>query len=170
MRVPGNALGSNAEARFRAGATLGWRVALFLLSLLVGALAWQVVLQPAWQAASLRAGLGPELEALAYRVLEEALEASPAILIALAAWDAASILRRFSHGDGRLAVHAGSIRHMGVALFLAGAMALLGRPSLLASLHAAEPALRIAFTAEGLSLAVLGLVASIAGRTLRDGG
>ncbi len=163
-------LSHNAEARFRRRAVWTWRVALFLVAIVAGALAWAVILAPAWQAAGLQGGLGEDAAALAGAAARAALDVSPEIFLALGALEAALILYRFAHGRPRLARNAASLSHAGIAVFLAGLMAALGAPSLLAMLDLGEPALRVDLGADGLALMAFGLILRMAARTLREAG
>lgn len=159
-----DAIRSNAEARWRAGAGAAWRIALFLFALLAGALLWSVVLAPLLDPALRNAGA----DAAGRTVLRAAVVESPALFLAFAAWQAMGVLRRFARGRARLAGNARSIAVMGAATALAGAMSVFGAPTLLTALGAGLD-LRFAFTAQGFALLALGGILALAGRALREG-
>lgn len=157
----------NGEARFRRRAIWGWRVALFLFALAFGATAWEVVLEPAWAAASLQQNLGADTAALGRAVLRAALTNSPAILLTLAAWDGAVVLRRYARGAA-LGRGLSALLHMGLAIALAGLMQIFGAPTLLAMLNEGGRALRFDLDAAGIALLSLGIILRLAARALRE--
>lgn len=153
----------NAEARWRHGARAGWLAALFLLAVLAGALLWTVIIAPLISPVVRNLGA----EAASGRVLRAAVAQSPALFLALAAWQAASILRRFMTGRARLQSSALSLAAAGAAVFMAGAMDVFGAPTVLAMLDGRFVA-RFAFTPEGIALIALGPILFLAARTMRE--
>ncbi len=158
----------NAEARFRRGAHLAWRISVFLVAALAGGLVWRVFGRPVRD--TFAAPLRPDLAETGGAMLRAALEVSPAILLACAACFTAGVLRRFAHGRAHGSGGAGVLTGIGIAVLLAGLMA-IGAPPLLAMLETgAWAGLRADFDLTGLALIVLGGVAFAAGRALRDAG
>lgn len=161
-------LTDNAEARFRRRAVWAWRASLFLFALLAGAVAWQVVLEPAWAAASLRGSLADGASAMGRRMARAALETAPSIFLTVAAWDGAAILRRFAHGGAAFGSGARLLSHMGLAIALGGLMHIAGTPTLLGIMDGGGAQLRFALETPGLALLVLGLILRLAALALRE--
>jgi hypothetical protein len=161
-------LTDNAEARFRRRAVWAWRAALFLFALLAGAVAWQVILEPAWAAAAQQRSLSQDILSLGRAVARAATEHAPSIFVTVAAWDGAAILRRFAHGGAAFGHGATRLSHMGLAIALGGLMHIAGTPSLLGILDGGGAQLRFALEVPGLALLVLGLILRLAALALRE--
>ena len=160
-------LTENAEARFRRKAVWAWRAALFLFALLAGAVAWQVLLEPAWAAASMRGSFTDDIGALGRGFARAALENALSIFLAVAAWDGAAILRRFAHGGAAFGTGPARLSHMGLAIALAGLMQIFGTPTLLGIMDGGT-GLRFALEAQGLALLTVGLILRLAALALRE--
>jgi len=141
------------DAKPRRRGLWAWRIALFLFAILAGALIWAVAVEP-----MLALGPGASMEQRLTRIGREAVEYSPAILLAIGAWCGAALLRRAGSGKPLRAGGAGTLRAIGAAIFLAGLMQVVGAPSLLATLNTGDPALRTEIDASGFGLLVSGLV------------
>jgi len=157
-----------AAPRFAGARAMFWG-SILLFSALVGALAWEIVVESGLVAIRTRSGLGAEFAAYARAAGDKAILLSPAIFLASALWSASAILRRAAGGRPFGRAGAGSLADVGAALMWAGGMEVLGAPTLWAWSHdrmGGGP--RLEFDLAALALMALGAALVFAGQALRD--